>query len=442
MVCQSGAASGPPPPGPDDLRLDWTGPERNATRNLQPLRDLLPGAAPPLAEDLLDIATAVYLADVGVPRGANEHWVRSLELTVPVREPAFWRERAADLSGLLYVLTRDRVHFVFAPLAGEPAPGPAAGAAPFAADCVSLLSGGLDSLAGAVLLLRTGRQPLLVSHQSGNPTIAASQTAVREMLTHVQPAGFAQAATRLVAGGRAAAALPFPPPNQREVTQRSRAFLFMATGVLAAAAQGLREVYAFENGVLTVAVPLAGSRIGGQSTRSTHPRVMALLSDLCRQADLGCELLNPFVYQTKAELLRDILRPVLSPFEIQRTVSCWAAGRQSRQCGGCVACLVRRFSMLAAGLPDEAYQLDLLGNPDRYGGTDAYGNLVDLLTQAAEFERRDDCELLALWPELLDLPAAAISLQDVLAMYRRHAAEVRQVAASHFPRVAEMMHRA
>ena len=98
--------------------------------------------------------------------------------------------------------------------------------------------------------------------------------------------------------------------------------------------------------------------------------------------------------------------------------------------------------MLAAGLPDEAYEVDVLGRPASHIGTDAYANLVDLLSQCAEFLRRDDLELLTLWPELLDLQSTAVSLPDVLAMYRRYAAEVEAVVGHHFPEAAVMLDRA
>ncbi len=426
-----------------DLCLRWEGPGRNALRNLAPLTALLAAEPPPLAADLLDIATAVYLADIGVLRGRNEDWVRNLDLTIAVREPSFWREHAGDLSHLLYVLTRDGISFNFQLASGSgTAHAATAIAQPFSADCVSLLSGGLDSLAGAVMLLRTVRRPLLVAHQSGNPTVRAAQNDVLAMLERLGGGQFAFAGTQVTAGGRSASALPFPAPGAREPSQRSRSLLYLALAVFAASTQGLREVYCFENGLLTVALPLSSARVGGLSTRSTHPRVIALANRLCQAADLGCEILNPFTYQTKAELIRDILRPALGPLEIQKTVSCWAAGRRSRQCGGCVACLVRRFAMLAAGLPDEAYEVDVLRHPARYVGTEAYTNLVDLLGQCAEFLRRDDLELLALWPELLDLQAAAVSLTDVLAMYRRYAAEVQGVVEAHFPEAAALLHSA
>jgi 7-cyano-7-deazaguanine synthase in queuosine biosynthesis len=437
VVADGGAPAPLDPERKPDLCLRWEGPGRNATRNVSSLHAALPRPLSPLGADLLDLATTVYLTDLGFLRGRNERWVRDIEIVTPVREPRFWQEQAPDLSYLLYALTRDTVRFEF--VARETTEAEATATAPFAADSVSLLSGGIDSLAGAVMLLKTGRRPLLVGHQSGNPAIRAAQASVVEMLGRVSPGSFRMADTGLHGGGVSRAAFPFPPPKQREPSQRSRSFLFMSLALASAQAQGVSEAFIFENGILTMALPLSEARVGGMSTRSTHPRVIALMNRLAGRMDLGCELINPFIYQTKAEIIRDVLRPALSPFEIQRTISCWAAGRNSRQCGGCIACLVRRFAMLSAGLPDEAYQVDVLGAPRRYVGTDAYSNMIDLLGMSANFTGASDAELLQRCPELLDLPATGLSVREVIEMYRRFAEEVRSVISSHFPQVAPLM---
>jgi 7-cyano-7-deazaguanine synthase in queuosine biosynthesis len=361
--------------------------------------------------------------------------VRGVEMLVPVRDPDFWRARAADLSYLLYVLTRDSFRFEFVPRE-MPAAIERTGVHPFAADSVCLVSGGVDSLAGAMMLLKTGRQPLLVCHQSGNPTLQMAQAHVVQRLMASVPGQSALAGVRLHANGSQAG---LPPAEDREPSQRSRAFLFMSLALAAAGALGVPDVYICENGILTIALPLSSARIGGLSTRSTHPKVIVLMNRLAAHCGLVCNLLNPFIYQTKAELIRDVLRPAMPPFDIQKTVSCWAAGRASRQCGGCVACLVRRLAMLAAGLPDEAYEADLLGAPDAYRGTDAHANLVDLLSLCSAYATQSDAALLAMSPELLDCVTSGVSIPETLAMYRRFAAEVQQVVQEHFLAAAKLM---
>ncbi len=417
------------------LELDWRTQQRNAVVGTGALEKVA-GRLQPRALDLVGIAAATYLADLAIPRGRNEAFVRTVELHVPVSEPEFWQEQAEDLSRLLYVLTADNVSFHFYPQAEEPLAVEAVGPAS-EHDCVCLVSGGVDSLAGAVMLLRGGRRPLFVSHRSGNPTVGRAQAAVLKSLRRL--GGEFGHAYVPVMPRTGEGALAFPPPEQREPSRRSRSLLFMALGAAAANAVSTPEVYLCENGVLTAAVPLAPSRAGGLSTRSTHPAVLQMFTELCQRAGLGCQVINPFLYMTKAELIRDILRPSLRVEEIQATVSCWMAGRRHRQCGGCVPCLIRRISMLAAGMPDEAYEMDVLGRPQDYQGTDAYVNLVDLLSYAMYLLERSPVEILMGAPRLLDLQAYKVSVPDVVEMLKRFAEEVRQVVEEHFPQSAALM---
>ncbi|MCX7599205.1 MAG: hypothetical protein N2512_10140 [Armatimonadetes bacterium] len=420
-----------------NLCLDWRSPSRNVNFDTRPLWQQTGPPSPEVA-DLLDLAAAVYLADLAVLRGRNERFVRDLELHVPVRRLDLWRSLADDLVRLVWHLTGDNLSLHLWPRPpGERPPKVAGPSNPPGRDCVCLLSGGLDSLAGAVMLLRTGRRPFFVSHRSGNPTVLRTQKQVVTALRRLQPDLshiFVVLAPRV-----AASALPFPPPDQREPSRRSRSLLFMTLGVAAAAALGVTEVYLPENGVLTVALPLTPSRIGGLSTRSTHPTVINLFNHICRTAGLNTYVLNPFVYRTKTELIADLLRPVLRPEEILGTVSCWMTGRRHRQCGGCIPCLLRRVSLLAAGLPDEAYEIDLLARPEEFRGTDAFSNLVDFLSYVAQLNARSEAELILHSPALLDLQAEGVSLPDVVAMLKRFAAEVTQVVRSRFPAAVRLL---
>ena len=421
-----------------DWCLEWGGHDHNVLVNMSELREAMTTEPPPLLRDILDIATGALMSDIAVLRGSNEAWTRDLDLLMPVREPDFWDENRDRLAGILHALTRDNFRLTFC--AHEPAEEellrPSAEAAP-EVDCVSALSGGLDSLAGAVMLLRAGRKPLFVTHQSGNPQIRNAQSAIRETLEELWPgaASFAGVLLQPRKGGRFA----FPDPREREISRRSRSLLFMALLAVAAHGTQVQEAYFCDNGVLTVALPLSAGRIGSLSTRSTHPLVLSDFNALLEAAGVNVTVVNPFVYQTKTELIRGILRPVLSPDQMQASVSCWMAGRRQRPCGGCIPCLLRRISMLAAGAPDEAYEMDILADPTAYRGTEAYGNLMDLLMQVVRVRSMSDAELLMQWPQLLDLASAGVSVADVVAMYRRYAEEVWEVVHEHFPATAELM---
>lgn len=422
--------------------LDWASDRRNALRDMLSIESMGGAPLPPLVADLLDIGAAVYLADIASPRGALEEWVRTIELEIPVRDPGFWTNAAPDLIHLLYTLTHDNITVTFRAREEPDAPPASAGAAPADVDCVCLLSGGLDSFAGAVMLAHTGRRPLLVSHQSGNPTAEGAQRRVVAVLERLAPGKATWVGARVAPFHAGPAALPFPPPEQREPSRRARSFLFMVLGAAAAHAVGASEVYLCENGVLTAALPLTAARTGSLSTRSTHPAAIKLFSAITARAGLSCEMLNPFVHQTKGEVIRTFLKPLVPPADILDTVSCWGAGRQNRQCGGCVPCLLRRIGLLSAGLPDEAYMMDPLATPEQHRGTDAYGNLVDMLTQAATFLGRTDFDLLIEYPQLLDLEASGVSVEDTLRTLKRHAAEVFSVVGERFPAAAGLLKRA
>lgn len=417
--------------------LDWRSPKRNVGFDIGQLSEKT-GPPEPKVADLLDLAAAVYMTDLAVLRGRNERFVRDIELHVPVRQPDLWLPLADHLVRLAWHLTGDNLSLHLWPrsAAEQPTNGIGPSALP-GADCICLLSGGIDSLAGAVMLLRAGRRPLFVSHRSGNPTVARAQRHVVTVLRRLQP----ELAHIFVALAplTTASALPFPPPEQREPSRRSRSLFFMAIGAAAAAALGVCEVYMPENGILTAALPLTPSRVGGLSTRSTHPAVVSLLNQICRAAGLNASVLNPFVYRTKTELIADILRPALKPEEILGTVSCWMTGRRHRQCGGCVPCLLRRLSLLAAGLPDQAYEIDLLAQPEQFRGTDAFVNLVDMLAYVARLNARSETELVLESPALLDLQAYGVSVLDVAAMLKRFASEVTQVVAARFPAAASLL---
>lgn len=417
--------------------LDWRSPNRNVGFETG---QLFAESGPPTAElaDLLDLAAAIYMTDLAVLRGRNERFVREIELHVPVRQRDLWLSLADDIVRLAWHLTGDNLSLRLWPRAAAEQPARSTGPSALpGSDCICLLSGGLDSLAGAVMLLRAGRRPLFVSHRSGNPTVARAQQHVVSVLRRLQP----ELAHVFVALSplTTASALPFPPPEQREPSRRFRSLFFMAIGAAAAAGLGVGEVYMSENGILTAALPLTPSRVGGLSTRSTHPAVLNLINHLFRAAGINAYVVNPFVYRTKAELISDILRPALRPEEILGTVSCWMTGRRHRQCGGCVPCLLRRLSLLAAGLPDEAYEMDLLAQPEQFRGTEAFVNLVDMLAYVARLNGRSEAELVLESPCLLDLQVHGASLPDVAAMLKRFAAEVTAVVAARFPAVSGLL---
>jgi hypothetical protein len=408
-----------------DLTLSFHGAGRNIILDWPAICEVFGCEIPPRLRDLLEIAVAVYATDVAFPRGENEAWIRSARFVVPVRDRDLWESLEPQLAEALYVLAHDAFSFDFCARAeeGEEPPAPSnAGTRPDA-DCVSLLSGGLDSFAGAAMLLATDRRPLFVAHRPQNPMVVASQEHVCRCLQQAfdRPVRLAAVACVPARGGHLD--YPYPPPEERETSQRTRSFLYVALGALGCHAAGTDQLFCPENGVLAVNLPLTEARVGGYSTAGTRPQTLARFRGLLSALGIPLQIHNPFLYQTKGELIRDVLRRYFAPEAIQGTVSCWMAGRLSRPCGSCVPCLVRAIAMRAAGLPPEAHAVDPFSTGAEAGpGSAARANLVDLLILVGRLRRMSERELLHAYPVLLEMAPEA-SIPASIKMLRRFANE-------------------
>lgn len=298
----------------------------------------------PRAWDLLALALAIVAADHAHHRDASaDGWTREIHIIVAVSDPNFWNTQVAPIQYLLGFLTTDvwQVAFVrggFAPTVhAKPPPSPE--------DCVVLLSGGLDSLIGAIDLTAAGRTPLAVSHIVRGD--GEKQVAFARRLT---PKGL-----RLIQLNHNVT-IPHPesPPSQR-----SRSLAFLAYAVLAAttldryAKSPPVTLFVCENGFIGVNPPLTGSRIGSLSTRTTHPVVLALFQDLLQAAGLAIELVNPYRLQTKGEMLAACKNQTLLDELASTSTSCGRFKQFGyKHCGRCVPCLIRRAAFLKAGRAD------------------------------------------------------------------------------------------
>jgi 7-cyano-7-deazaguanine synthase in queuosine biosynthesis len=316
----------------------------------------------PLSRDLLDIASFTYVADTSVSRGGTadvwgRKWARDFTLQVPVRLLGTWSDPGVRqrLERALAYLTGDRYSFRFSSHPGdadqtylefeswEPFEG---------ADCISLFSGGADSLAAAVQAVKAGRRPLLVSHRSA-AILDRRQANLREHLRRLLPEWtFPHISVWVHRQGSSPA----------DYSQRSRAFLFLALAAVTARELGRQEVVVGENGVVSMNLPKLEQSFGTRATRSTRPKFLRMFQDLMETLDgVSLEITNPLLLKTKVEVLQ-IIRDAGVPELIQESVSCaHTMGRPIMvpHCGECSQCVDRRFAAVAAGL--EVHDL-----PERY----------------------------------------------------------------------------
>ena len=308
----------------------------------------------PRAWDLLSIALSVVTADFAAVRSASpDGWTREFELDIAVVDEPFWNEHALSLGRALAFLTTDRWTLRFH-RGGLHAPVPAVPQRP-PQDSVVLLSGGLDSLVGAIDLAAAGHSPLAVSQAVRGDAATQRRFAARigGGLNHLQMSH----AARL--------------PGVRETSQRARSLMFLAFGVLAATALArYREVaavplYVCENGFIALNPPLTGGRIGSLSTRTAHPEFLGRLQQILDAAGIRVRITNPYATCTKGEMLLQCTDQALLRALAPTSTSCGRFQRFSyRHCGRCVPCQVRRAAFLAWDVPDTTdYFYENLGLP-------------------------------------------------------------------------------
>jgi 7-cyano-7-deazaguanine synthase in queuosine biosynthesis len=309
----------------------------------------------PRAWDLLSIALSAVTADFAGQRGGSpDGWTREFELQVAVADPDFWNDQAEAVAQALEFLTTDRWHLHFHPGGLLPS-SPNQPVRPIE-DSVVLLSGGMDSLIGAIDLVAAGRRPLAVSQIVRGDAFKQLDfaTKIGGGLNHLQLNHNAHA------------------PGAEEGSQRARSLIFLAFGVLAATALGcyhegdMVPLYVCENGFIAVNPPLTGARIGSLSTRTAHPGFFSRLQQILDAADLRVKIENPYQFVTKGEMLSRCADQSLLQRDAAISTSCGRFQRYNyRHCGRCVPCQVRRAAFLTWGLPDATdYVFEALGRDD------------------------------------------------------------------------------
>jgi 7-cyano-7-deazaguanine synthase in queuosine biosynthesis len=321
------------------------------------------GPAEPAAKDLLRIVSAAYLADRTVSR-PQLAMRRDLHIIVHVEQPEAWPQDVLDrLADLLHWLSGDtwRIDLV----AAKPAPAHIRSDATVApADTVSLLSGGLDSLCGALLHLDNAATTIFLGHRDSSTAVRRAQDTIKTALHQRRPdTTYLRYAFR-------------PVTTRRESTPRTRSLLFMAMATALASGRRATAILVPENGFTSINPPLEPSRGGPLTTRSTHPWTFYTLQLLLDALPLGrMTITNPYATLTKGDMVAAALKPgsVDDLHLAAATLSCakpnagrLPGGNPNLNCGLCIACFVRRGAFAAAKRADQTeYLVDVLTGPTR-----------------------------------------------------------------------------
>jgi hypothetical protein len=354
IVC--GAAPLPPRvKAADAIRLQLHGQDQNVELEIIDISRRLSTEVPDVVTDLVEIAAYVYCADQLISRGGDgvvsfgAEWRRTFSFQIPVRLPDLWSSPSISnaLRKTLGFLSDDSYEFRFSTMSN---PVPLQQYLKFEdpnstvqdIDEVLLFSGGLDSLGGAVkeAVLEKGRTAL-VSHRSTSKIFSRQKKLVEEL--------------QAVCKGHPPLHVPIWVHKRgirsQEYTQRTRSFLYGALAFAVARIFRLERIRFYENGVISLNLPISEQSVGARATRTTHPQTLNGFEELFShiiQTKFSVE--NPFIWSTKTQVV-DLVGDSGCAHLIRHSISCMHTHEQTLErphCGRCSQCIWRRFATLAS----------------------------------------------------------------------------------------------
>lgn len=435
----------------DVLQLDVHGASPNIELKIQDIKDTLMSNVPPVLLDLLEVASYVYCADQRTPRGdqylggMGKHWHKPMNFVIPVRQPDTWNgpDVQKALKDCLRFLSDHSYEFEFVQGAndlntpqdyldlwtGENTAG-------FAPDDICLFSGGLDSFSGAVEdLVANNKSLVLVGHYSASKVFSTQKS----LIDTLRQRGLS----------RQIFYTPVRIHNKNvndtedskkvgEFTQRTRSFIFAALAITIAQLYKKDKITFYENGVVSLNLPLAQDILGARSTRTTHPKVIRGFENIFSLLlDKEIVINHPFQWMTKNQVTALLDKNGFADM-IGQTNSCTKTRlRQSGKthCGVCSQCIDRRFGVLASGLgahdPQDLYECDLLlGNR---GTSDDVAMAVNYVKFAQEFSEMSITQMARQYPQIfdaLDDYRDADAMNKLFNMMKSHAQDVTSIISA------------
>ena len=150
------------------------------------------------------------------------------------------------------------------------------------------------------------------------------------------------------------------------------------------------------------------------------------------------EIINPYLYLTKAEVLGKLPKALLKKSYL--SVTCWKISRVQKHCGVCIPCISRRIALEHHGIKFNEYIIDLF-NTDLNSLSDhdtGKINIIDYLEFISKFKNitsSNKQELLLEFPELMNI---SINRELGLKMYNRVAIQSFAVFDK-YPKIKEIL---
>lgn len=324
---------------------------------------LLPKFIDCKAIDLLMLSLAVYGADRMIMRkSAGDGWKRNIHIHLPVLNLQVMNDQKRHIKSILDFLSGDEwtLSFRSRELTEEEKEYieivERGKQLRINVKRICMFSGGLDSFIGAIdSLVEDSQEIIFVSHYGGGKGVREYQQLLQAELER-----------KFTISGNRFFSYYAAPPDGKEDTMRSRSFMFFSHAIaLASCFEEEIKLIVPENGYISLNIPLTFSRLGSSSTRTTHPHYMTMLQKLINGLGLSIKIINPYQFKTKGEMVIECKNQEFLRGSISNTMSCshpdlgrMRGESDTKHCGTCLPCVIRRAAMLKAGYNDDATYYD------------------------------------------------------------------------------------
>lgn len=312
--------------------------------------------------DLYYLSIAVYFADrIKLRNDSDDGWTREFKIYLPVLSFDQIQPLKSKLEELINYLTGDKWIFIFRKRIKlnyqeeRIKKGVARAKSKIQPDVFSMLSGGLDSYIGAIDLLEKKKNVSFVSHYGGGKGVKDYQELVKTYLRANYPVDKMNFFSFHLAT-----------LNGIEDTTRSRSFMFFMHALMVASQVNRTiNIIVPENGFISLNIPFTNSRLGSNSTRTTHPYYISLLNQIIERLGLSIQFVNPYQFKTKGEMILECSNYELLCSTIDKTMSCshpdqgrYKGISSPTHCGTCLPCIIRRSAINKGVESDSTIYLD------------------------------------------------------------------------------------
>lgn len=269
-------------------------------------------------------------------------------------------------------------------------------------DSIALLSGGLDALAGAAQ--ESNNNTIFVTYATNKTEKSKAKNSYNRYISKV-----CVNSSHVIINKQN---LDF----KTHLTQRTRSLVFLASCLIYADYYKIKKIKIYENGIMTLNPTFYFRR---KVTRTTHPKTLFLINEILRNLGIDIEIINPFNFLTKREVV-DLIPSQWNKL-ISETKTCSKMsgskaffnhnGQGFCHCGICAACMLRQISLFSSSkkeldvnyiVPYNLYNFNNIVNYEKETGLSSEIEFINDLSRYRYIEKKSLIEYYKLFKNNID----------------------------------------